>query len=789
MGTMTKTGKSARMNAIISLCAIIGILVVINIISGFLFGKIDLTENKRYTLSDVSIEAVRALDSLDVQVFISKDLPSTITVGFGQEKDIRGVDRAFLDKLEEYQSYSQGRMKISIVSDDIEEKASKAKLELFTGKKAEVEGGRLEFKKYALGATFQYRTEMEVFPLAIEPEYYEFEITKILLRLKERYEKSSSMKDILEAGKSLAESAKTCNEKIKSFEKEGEQGGGALGALMGSKDMVSSMMMNKNDIIKACNDLPNSIARASQMAGKHENLDQLVETTKSFQETVNEIIKLLDDKDAKPGQISALVEKLHDIYEAVDKDHTTLKESPGRKSIGFICGHREFCPFASDKPLIRPELAGLMGQRNPLVQQFVNQAKQIEDQINMINEQIKRGIFTRRGLSVKRIDPGDPIPDDVEVIVLYGPEKPLSDRDMYEIDQFLLAGHSVIVFLNNWDIALYNIRKGGDSFDFSEMTMDEIHRKKQEHNLDAFLEHYGVKIHHDLILETKAFEPITIIHVQKQGQFTLQSQREFPYPLLPTFSELDRTHVLVRRLANITLPFVSSLEVTDAARATPGMEITELIKSSSSSISMNEGLKDEDLSPPILLRKLVLLQPNGPHTVAAVLKGPFRSYFDGKPIPPRPEKKDDDEFPRPKVIDRPFKASGSGRLLVIGSNLGLENLSPEKVFEDFNMGMLSSGTADFFMKLKDYIANFQNWQLRLSQIAPIIQANLDFLFNCLDWGIQKEALVDIRSKGLVKRPIDTISEGGQAIIKLGFIIGLPLVFIAFGIVRWTIRNR
>jgi len=102
---------------------------------------------------------------------------------------------------------------------------------------------------------------------------------------------------------------------------------------------------------------------------------------------------------------------------------------------------------------------------------------------------------------------------------------------------------------------------------------------------------------------------------------------------------------------------------------------------------------------------------------------------------------------------------------------------------------LTTGKADFFLQLKDYIANFQNWQLRLTQVSPILQANLDFLFNSLDWGIQNEALVDIRSKGYVKRPIQAVSHGARTAIEASLIVGLPLLFALAGLLRTVSRRR
>jgi ABC-type uncharacterized transport system involved in gliding motility auxiliary subunit len=785
MATQTKSGRSARTNAWVVTASILGILVLVNALGVWLFGRADLTANQQYTLSDVSRQAAMDLDSVDVQIFVSADLPATLDQGFGRERDIRGVAREFVDKLNEYQSYSRGNMRVTRVTEDVEGRAEKARLELFTGKEAAVEGGRLEFRKYAVGATFQYRNQMEVFPLALEPEYFEFEITKILLRLKEKYEQSAGMKDLLDAGDAVTKAARACGDKLASYRKK--DGTGGLSALMGGGDPMSNLRADAGEFKKTCDGVAAEFGRLQPLKGKNEYLDQLANTARAFVQMVDEVGRQLADPQDDGKELPTVVDRLTQLVDMLGRDGETLKNSPGRKAVGFLCGHREFCPFADATPLMRPDILQMLGQNNPLIQQFAGQAKAIEDQISQVNEQIRKGLFTRKGMTVKRVDPGEDIPDDVEVLVVYGPQRPLSDRDFYAVDQFLLSGRSVIFFLNTWDVAVYNFKKGGNALDPSEMSVDELHREAYPTNLGPFLAHYGVQPNPDIVVEKKDYENLTVIKLEKQGGYTLQSQREYPFPLLPTFTDLDRSHVLVKRLSAVTLPYVSTLTVTDAARTDPDRQVVELIKTSKEATATTESV---ELSPPYLVRQLPTLAPNGPKTVAVAIKGEFPSYFAGKPIPPRPEANPDSATAVPtNAADRPFVAKGTGRLLVVGSNLGLENLSAEKVFDGFNLGQLSSGKADFFMQLKDYIANFQNWQLRLTQLSPILQANLDFLFNSLDWGVQNEALVDIRSKGYVKRPIQAVSAGGRTAIEIALIIGLPLLFALVGALRAVARRR
>ena len=64
-------------NATIFVLLVIGAVVAVNLIATRVFGRLDLTENKVYTLSSASKELVRDLpDYLTVKAYISKDLPA-----------------------------------------------------------------------------------------------------------------------------------------------------------------------------------------------------------------------------------------------------------------------------------------------------------------------------------------------------------------------------------------------------------------------------------------------------------------------------------------------------------------------------------------------------------------------------------------------------------------------------------------------------------------------------------------------------------------------------------------
>ena len=87
----------------------VGAVVLINLIGTRVFGRIDLTENHVYTLAPGSKAIVANLpDYLTVKAYISKDLPP----------ELQSVSRYVRDLLEEYSTYSKGKLRFEGLDPD-----------------------------------------------------------------------------------------------------------------------------------------------------------------------------------------------------------------------------------------------------------------------------------------------------------------------------------------------------------------------------------------------------------------------------------------------------------------------------------------------------------------------------------------------------------------------------------------------------------------------------------------------------------------------------------------------
>ena len=809
---VNQKGKTqTRTDALVMLGAAIGVAVLVNALAVQLPARLDLTEQKVHTLSDASVDAAKALDDLTVTVFISKKLPETMPTPQGKVP-LKGIDRAFRDKLAEYARAANGKLKLVYAEDGnpgvgtIEEQAEAAKVEPFSSTEAQVQGNALKFQKYVLGATFHYKSVSEVLPKALAPGFYEFEITQILLRLKEKYEQSQLMKEPLARGKAVFESVKTCNEAVQKSAKVEEKKEDDAGlSLKGGNDpnqkRLNAIQAAAADLDKACAPMAGLIAiEGGKLKGKNLFGDHLVDNAGEFEKAWQELKVLAsgqaptDKQQQLPPTLMAqqLTLLLDQLFHEVDRAHQTLADSPGRKSIGFLCGHAEFCPFAETSQLVDPQVAMMLGQSNPMMKQIVQAATQIAQAIDETNARIGDNLFTKRGYSIRRIGPDEAVPDDVAALMVYAPRKQLSEFTRYQLDQTLLAGKPVVVLAQSWEVALMNIRAPEELG--NEMRADLSEMRPTASNIPEILKSYGVELSADPILDSKHVETIRVTGLVNKGGLQFQTQQDFPYALIPVASDFDRTHALSRSLANLALPYTTSVEPSKELAADKNFEVSRVIRSSDSSLKKPGPLP---VVPQTLKKVTLESAPNGPHTLALAVQGPFKSAFAGKEIPRRPDTSGDGKDPAKQaqkptdaeyeMAKRQFKPEGKGKLLVIASNLGIEGLSRSEVLDGFDLSKFQQFSPEAIKAFTQWQAGFQNWQIRIGQVSHLLNDNLQFLSNILDWASAHEALVAIRSKGDARRPMDDIEPDKQRTLRLGALVGSPLLLILLGLTRWRMR--
>ncbi len=254
--------------------------------------------------------------------------------------------------------------------------------------------------------------------------------------------------------------------------------------------------------------------------------------------------------------------------------------------------------------------------------------------------------------------------------------------------------------------------------------------------MESLLAKYGVDLKRDLILDRV---DSTQMLIPTQEGLAIANN-----PVAIIARDLDSDHIIVRDLGALALPFSSPLMLKTEQLEAAGITTTELIKSGANSRSRSN---IQDLTPEELFKEQDG-ETAGPFTIAATLTGSFESAFKGRNIPAPGSTAMDNEVPSLRPED--------------ASRQRIEKSPPNRLF------VMSNG--EFLI---------QSNRLQMESIT--------FLKNLVDWLVADEDLISIRSRQLT-RQLEPVDGETQDKLKYVNIIGLPLAFIFFGMIRYAVRR-
>lgn len=391
---------------------------------------------------------------------------------------------------------------------------------------------------------------------------------------------------------------------------------------------------------------------------------------------------------------------------------TTLKKILGQKSkVGFLVGHGE--PEVSPPPRSQEEQQQMMMQ-DPTSRGAYRNVRANLDIYDYQDVNLEKGAKA--------------VPEDVDVLVISGTRGKLEEKELFQLDQYLMKGGSLVVFMDGVTVDLQAGQFPGMPTTYTTAV--------NETNVRELLTHYGITVGSSLVMDAQAGD-----YPAKCPPLPIPIPR--PYPAWPLVSSLSEQHPATFRVGVLTLPYAASVKLTDAARQKDGA--VELAFSSGNSWTAAGGSAEVD---PCAIRPPSNLESSIP--LAAAIKGDFTSYFSGKPLPTAPGET------APVSTDFIDKSTVPGRLLVVGSG-GLP--------QDEIIGLLAR------MDRRQAMANFV------------------FVQNTLDWATSEEDLIAVRTKNVDDPPLEKKEESVKAAAKYANIVGVPALFLLFGFVRWRVRRK
>ncbi len=173
--------NSKKTQAITRAALILGILILVNFISIRLFGRLDLTKQGVYTLSDASRNLVGSLDDrVSVKAYFTEDLPAPYN----------SYRRTVLDMLNEYKAYSKGNLTFEFISPQGEKGEQDAQQQGIPPAQVNVfKEDKLEVVRAYFGLIFLYEDRKETLPTVQNLGSLEYDISSTIKRLVTRTKK------------------------------------------------------------------------------------------------------------------------------------------------------------------------------------------------------------------------------------------------------------------------------------------------------------------------------------------------------------------------------------------------------------------------------------------------------------------------------------------------------------------------------------------------------------------------------------------------------------------------
>jgi gliding-associated putative ABC transporter substrate-binding component GldG len=315
---------------------------------------------------------------------------------------------------------------------------------------------------------------------------------------------------------------------------------------------------------------------------------------------------------------------------------------------------------------------------------------------------------------------------DVQALIVGGPKQAIDEKGQKEIDKFLMEGKGVIFLIDG--MSMQAPQGMGQMPQMQQLKMAQA----TDTGLGKLLETYGFKIGQDFVFDPQNVPgPIDL----GNGRPML---RNLPFFVAAEMAE-DKDLIILSGIRGAVFPFPSSVELVGPlkdAKAEKG-KLWKLAWSSKDSWKHTGFFV---ISPGMTIEPS---KDRGPFALGYAFQGTVRSAF----APASAPAVSDPNAP-------PVESRKPVRLVVMGDS-------------DF--------ANDEYMQLA---------RMGLSYYG----AGAQFLFNAISWTVEDEALAPLRAKNVIPRPIKVASEASAALLQWGNVLGLPLAFCLFGLVRWRIRR-
>ncbi len=339
-------------------------------------------------------------------------------------------------------------------------------------------------------------------------------------------------------------------------------------------------------------------------------------------------------------------------------------------------------------------------------------------------------------------------------LIIAGTSEEFSDYDLYLVDQFLMAGKSIIFFQ--------------DAF-ISESPNPQAPPvfRENPNRLGELLTHYGINVEKSVVLDKGSY-----VARQQTPNGGIQETKVYFAPIVRKVN--NDFKVLQNIKEFISLQNASLALQEDNFKKHNNIKSYELYYSSEDSWLMKDNISliPQSIVPPVDENAY------SDYTLAYILEGEFQSFFKDKQVPAKPVAEEGDEE----------NASAEINNQQIASSLTTTSLVQENILQKVDQGKLAKimvvGSSQV---IKNNIFN----EAGGAGVNAVYLLNLiDYMNNREDWGV-------MRGKGQNSNPLEQFDEKAGLVkktitnrdfLKFFNMIGLPVLVALIGLLAFSLRK-
>lgn len=705
----------------------LAVVVLINVAGMTLFFRADLTRNEIYSISDASKKVVSTLsEPLTIDVFFTKNLPAPHN----------NTERYLHDLLKEYAIHANKYFNYRFY--DVSPEAEGINVSTAENQKLAnnygihpvqiqvFEEDEVKFKKAYMGLVLIHGDMVERIPTITSINGLEYKLTTAIQKLNNKISALLSLKNKISVKLFLSSSLKT------------------VAPLMGLSELPEYPVKLK-EIVDRLNGknygkleytyVDPSTEPSTESSWKRYNLMELQwpDLSDGKIQAGTGVIGLVMEYGEKVRKIPLLdvltLPIIGTQYNLVDMDQL---ENVINDNLETLVDINQDLGYLADHGTLSISSFSPMGQQDP-------------------NALSTFSSLVSKTYSIKPVTLKDQsIPGSLNCLVIARPTEKFSDYALYQIDQALMKGTNLALFLDAFEeIQPPDQQRFGFNRGPSYTPLDT--------GLEKLLSHYGIRIKKSYVLDENS-------HKQRLPRGMGGGER--PIYFAPIIKNKNINHDLrfLRGIKGMVAVKISPLELDEARISENKLKAVKLFSSSEKSWEMRENinLNPMFLSPP----------PSDDEKqsfpLAYIVEGEFPSYFAGKSIPEKTSQDENiDTVDKEENVPEPAEKTARVDMSKIkGQSEIISKGKPGKIFLMASTEMLKDNVLD----------------------PDGDSPNDMFILNTLDALNQRENIALMRSKVLSFNPLHDTGLMIKTFVKMLNIGGLPVLLVITGLIVWLHRR-